>query len=734
MNGTLTIPAELRDRPQWVCWRREMDETRGDWTKRPYQAKRPNKWASSTDPATWADIDTAIAAVTEHGHDGIGFVFTADDPYVGIDLDKCIDPRTGRIEEWAAGWALRFQTFTEYSPSGTGMHLIARGELPAKGRKHAGIEVYDQGRFFTVTGHPVAGMPDTVEHRQDVLEELLAEHFPAERAKPAEPPAQPANDIPTDDADLLQLARGAANGQKFRLLYDHGDTSDHGGDDSAADMALCVMLAFWTGRDTARIDRLFRASGLMRDKWDRSVGGDTKYGAQTIARAIEACDDTYTPTRARADDQAHDATTKTPSPRRVPWVSLTDAAAQIAGTPGPDLLTNQAGQGVLYRGKRHLFAGEPETLKTLCLQIACRQILEDGGTVVWFDYDAMGGDELHQRMRDLGATDTDMERFKYIVPEGPIDQDGPDWFEPYRDLDPDLVVIDAYDPALTHHGYNPNAGSEVEAFNQRHINPFHKAGAAVVILDHLTRNPENRGMYSAGSFRKTAAIDVSIRSEHVSAARLHRGGQGKIRLRVMKDRPGHLHRGPGGAAVIDFQSGANGAITWDIEFTDTAAPQEVTRRTAIMENASRTLEREGRPLGKNELLRGTGSKKRWAQDAIETLIEEGHIRIEEGPKKSKVHHLVKPYRQNQDPKSDQYREPGPTGSHRVPHGSQDPVDKWVPGSLGLRRPGSRDPVQAQMPVTTNEHRDPHSDLDLAQRVIAERFGITTDPDDDWRVG
>ena len=82
------IPEELRERPQWVVWRRE--ERDGKPTKIPYQA-RVRARASTTDPATWSSYQDASAAAEAEGVDGLGFVFSEDDPFAGVDFDGCVD-------------------------------------------------------------------------------------------------------------------------------------------------------------------------------------------------------------------------------------------------------------------------------------------------------------------------------------------------------------------------------------------------------------------------------------------------------------------------------------------------------------------------------------------------------------------------------------------------------------------------------------------------------------------
>lgn len=143
------IPAELRELKQWVVWRMP--------DKEPRRATDPKRLAKSNDPATWSTFEQALAAV-EKGHaEGVGFVFAASGPHIGIDLDDCLDAETGELHPVAAKIVARFVTYTEVSPSGTGLHLILRGKMPAgAGRvKHfheQKIEIYPDGRYFTMTG------------------------------------------------------------------------------------------------------------------------------------------------------------------------------------------------------------------------------------------------------------------------------------------------------------------------------------------------------------------------------------------------------------------------------------------------------------------------------------------------------------------------------------------------------------------------------------------------------
>ncbi|MFC6888192.1 hypothetical protein [Halorubrum trueperi] len=266
--------------------------------------------------------------------DGLGVVFTADDPLVGVDLDDCRDPETETPTAWAADVIGQLDSYTEVSPSETGYHILITGDLP-EGRNRAGdIELYDRARFFTVTGDHVADTPTSIEARTEALATLHAERVAVDTSESATAAPSTAAETgsanaagPGDlaDSELIDRATQAANGDKFSRLW-QGDTSGYPSQ-SEADMALCSLLAFWTGGDTTRVDRLFRQSGLMRDKWDEVHYADgSTYGATTVDRAVARTTETYTPAAAEdspattddprtlpasAADSAHTATTET---------------------------------------------------------------------------------------------------------------------------------------------------------------------------------------------------------------------------------------------------------------------------------------------------------------------------------------------------------------------------------------------------------------------------------------
>ncbi|HEX5474968.1 MAG TPA: DUF3987 domain-containing protein [Vicinamibacterales bacterium] len=308
------IPDALKHERRWVIWRYELRQNaKGEskWTKVPYTSTTPDREAASTRPATWSSFADALRAYQLGQGDGIGFVL--GDGFFGLDADDCRDPQTGRVDATTLDYYRTLNTYTEVSPSGKGLKAIGRGTKPGTHcrvkRSAVEYEVYDSGRYFTVTGHGVDQFVATVEERSTELADVYHLLFPAEQPTGAAAPAAADGALPDDE--LLDRAKSAKNGTKFRALWD-GDVTGYTSA-SEADMALCRMLAFWTGKDAAQMDRLFRRSGLLREKWDERHGGDT-YGALTIAKAIAATTDTYGPPVTVLDPPDDHAPVDTPVP------------------------------------------------------------------------------------------------------------------------------------------------------------------------------------------------------------------------------------------------------------------------------------------------------------------------------------------------------------------------------------------------------------------------------------
>jgi primase-polymerase (primpol)-like protein len=144
------IPGELKARPQWVNYK-AIQKPDGRLDKVPYTPGADRK-ASTTDLMTWGTFEEALEGLDRF--DGLGFVFCSADPYVGVDLDGCVYPETGEIEPWARQIIEDLDAYAELSPSGTGVHIIAKGRIPCSGRRGS-VEMYIQDRFFAMTGHVI---------------------------------------------------------------------------------------------------------------------------------------------------------------------------------------------------------------------------------------------------------------------------------------------------------------------------------------------------------------------------------------------------------------------------------------------------------------------------------------------------------------------------------------------------------------------------------------------------
>ena len=287
----IEVILQLREQP-WVNWKSE--KRNGRLTKIPYRSGT-DKQASSTDPATWSSYEAAFNAMQNgHGYSGLGTVFTDDKPYSGVDLDDCIN-EMGTIASWAAEIITSLDSYTEVSPSGTGVKIWVKGKLPQGNRcrrkiETGEVEMYSRGRYFTVTSQHLEGTPTKINDRNTELNDLYLRVFKDQLSTKTHSTNNTSTGFTGDDTALIEKARNAKNGAKFKKLFDDGDLSGHGDDHSSADAALLSILAFWTGCSPDSMERLFSKSALgQRDKWtDRQ-----DYRNRSIKAAIDRCSDDY---------------------------------------------------------------------------------------------------------------------------------------------------------------------------------------------------------------------------------------------------------------------------------------------------------------------------------------------------------------------------------------------------------------------------------------------------------
>lgn len=294
------IPQVLKEKKAWCVWR--LDSRRNKTTGKVEPSKTPyHPWtmsrAASNRQGTWvsySSVEKVLQSDKARFKRLCGIGFFLHDDYVGLDIDHCRDPLTGVIDDDALAIIREINTYTEISPSNTGVRMFARGVMPIKDRKNGRYEVYDKGspRFLTVTGNHVDGTPTTVEERQPALDDFHSKYI----ARPEKPRAerQPSPDRPT-----APTPKAGDTGRPYKKVYElcHSD-QDTGAEfkelwggkwagkfpsHSEADARLVGLLAYYSGPRVDRIDVLFRRSGLMRQKWDELRGHDT-YGNNTLAK------------------------------------------------------------------------------------------------------------------------------------------------------------------------------------------------------------------------------------------------------------------------------------------------------------------------------------------------------------------------------------------------------------------------------------------------------------------
>lgn len=282
---------EFKNENRWVNYRlKKVDDTRT--TKLPYNP-HTNRLASSTDPKTWADYETA-----KKNSDRIGIIFTADKKLIGIDIDHCLNEDTKELEhpakEQIEALIKACNSYTEISPSGTGIHIYVKTTEPFDliANRHQPYEIYNSGRYFTVTENPYKEYNIPIqEYSNHELFVILtsAIGYPWTHIEDVAPLVQQILQPHTlDDNELLQKMFESKTGKKIQALYNTtGETNL-----SSEDLSLCSSLAFWTRKDFNQIERIWLSSPLGQRKKTQSR---PDYRKMTIDQAIKGCKDVYDP-------------------------------------------------------------------------------------------------------------------------------------------------------------------------------------------------------------------------------------------------------------------------------------------------------------------------------------------------------------------------------------------------------------------------------------------------------
>lgn len=277
MEQYKNIPENLKNINQWVCFKLEYNDKKGKADKIP-KDPRTGYNAKANNPETWSDYQTAVNALKKYGFDGIGIEFAGG--IFGVDLDNVIN--AGRLTSEAQDIIKTMDSYTEYSPSGNGIHIICRGSIPAGARRRGSIEMYEAGRFFTVTGD-VFGEPKEIQERTPQAAAIHAKYL--KRDEPTKEKTR--QDINQSDGEIISKAMNAKNGDAFRSLW-NGSTAGYDSH-SQADLGLCNLLAYWTNGNAEKMNDLFKQSELYRpEKWDKIHDPEhgRTYGQMTIDKTL----------------------------------------------------------------------------------------------------------------------------------------------------------------------------------------------------------------------------------------------------------------------------------------------------------------------------------------------------------------------------------------------------------------------------------------------------------------
>lgn len=294
-------PNELIELDRWCVW--QYEERDGKFTKLPVNPLT-GELARSNDESTWASYEHALYAFKKGRGDGLGFFFK--EPYVGIDLDNVEDDifryQNGDYENNIVHeFYETFKSYGEISPSGTGIHIITKGKIPGDRRRKGNVEMYSEGRFFTMTENSLHKYKRISEVDEEVFKPIYNKYLNNNVSfLPHSNNNHGLSGHDLSDLEVISRIHQSKQSMVFDRFLKGGWEQDYDSQ-SEADMAMANILAFWTAKNYMQMDRIFRDSSLMRDKWDEKRG-KTTYGQATLNKAINETSNIYEPTKKRTFD------------------------------------------------------------------------------------------------------------------------------------------------------------------------------------------------------------------------------------------------------------------------------------------------------------------------------------------------------------------------------------------------------------------------------------------------
>ncbi len=329
------------------------------------------------------------------------------------------------------------------------------------------------------------------------------------------------------------------------------------------------------------------------------------------------------------------------------WIPV-DLAPVLTGEvidPEPSILARPDGVCLLYNAKLHQGSGEPESCKGWLALLAVAQLLDRRERVVYIDFEDSEA-SIVARLRALGCSATSiLDSFTYVRPHEPLAPDARAQLDAILSLAPALVVIDGVTEALTLHGLDLGDNTDVAKWLELLPRPAARAGAAVLLIDHVVKDKESRGRYALGAQHKLAGIDVAYSLEVIEP--FGRGREGLVKVTVQKDRPGFVRQHAGeNNRVADMRLRSDtetGAVSVELTPPDQAP---VFRPTVLMRRISEAVAAEP-GISTNGIEKGVSGKTEAKRQGLRLLIAESYIDPrQEG--NARRHYPLKPFVENPD--------------------------------------------------------------------------------------
>ena len=383
-------------------------------------------------------------------------------------------------------------------------------------------------------------------------------------------------------------------------------------------------------------------------------------------------------------------------PEQTSWAPV-ELGPVLDGTqadPPPSILSRTDGRALLYAGRVHALFGEPEACKGWLALAATAEALDGGDRVLYVDFEDSAA-SIVSRLVALGVpVDAIRERFAYVRPDEPLQKAGRADLEAAADgvL---LAVLDGITEALSLHGLDLASNGDVAAWLDLLPRPLARAGAAVLTIDHVVKDRENRGRYAIGAQHKLAGVDCAYSVTVIEP--FGRGRDGRVKITVTKDRPGHVRAfaDEGRVAEARLCSHDDGTVTVTLEAPEGAA---AFRPTTLMERVSRAVEDEP-GVGTNAIRRAVKGRANFVQEALSRLIEEKYVdRRQDGDGKAVRHYSIRPFRTVDD----NHVPPFPDRVPETVSGTASPRPHPV-GGRGHGRGADEDPeTDDRVPLATPE--------------------------------